>query len=64
MTRRGRYPAEMRKRAVRLLGEHEGEYASKWAASTSLAEKCGTTAEMLRKWVRAAEADGTVRRER
>ena len=58
MTRRGRYPVEMRERAVRLVLEQQGEYPSQWAAITSIAQKCGTTAETLRKWVRAAEADG------
>lgn len=57
MTRRGRYPAEMRERALRLVLEHEGEYPSQWPAITSIAQKCGMTAETLRQWVRSAEAD-------
>ena len=57
MTHRGRYPAEVRERAVRLVREHEGDYPSQWAAITSIATKCGMTAETLRHWVRAAEVD-------
>jgi transposase len=57
MTHRGRYPAEVRERAVRLVREHEGDYPSQWAAITSIAAKCGMTAETLRHWVRAAEVD-------
>ena len=56
MTRRGRYPAEIRERAVRLVVEHRHEYSSEWAAISSIAAKCGMTAETLRKWVRAAQA--------
>ena len=57
MTRPGRYPAEIRERAVRLVREHEGEYPSQWAAITSIATKCGMTPETLRKWVRMTEVD-------
>ena len=53
-----RYPAEVRERAVRLVMEHRREYESEWAAIGSIAEKCGKTAETLRKWVRQAEVDG------
>jgi len=59
MTTKGkRYPAEVRERAVRLVMEHRGEYESEWAAITSIAQKCGMTAETLRKWVRQSEVDG------
>ena len=57
MTRRTRYPAEFRERAVRLVLEHEHEYPSQWAAITSIAAKCDVTKETLRKWVRQAEVD-------
>jgi len=57
MTRPGRYPVEVRERAVRLVREHEGEYPSQWAAITSIATKCGMTPETLRKWVRNTEVD-------
>ena len=57
MTQRTRYPVEVRERAVRLVMEHTGEYRSQWAAITSIATKCGMTAETLRKWVRRAEVD-------
>jgi transposase len=59
MTTKGkRYPAEVRERAVRLVMEHRGEYQTEWAAITSIAQKCGMTAETLRKWVRQTEIDG------
>jgi transposase-like protein len=57
MTQRPRYPEEVRERAVRLVLEHAGEYASQWAAIESIAAKCGMTPETLRKWVRRAEVD-------
>jgi transposase len=58
MTKGKRYPAEVRERAVRLVVEHRGEYESEWAAICSIAQKCGMTAETLRKWVRQTEIDG------
>jgi len=61
MTRPGRYPAEVRERAVRLVQEHQQEYPSRWAAITSIASKCGMTPETLRKWVHRAEVDGGAR---
>jgi len=61
MTRATRYPVEVRERAVRLVVEHAGEYASEWAALTSIATKCGMTPETLRKWLRRAEVDGGAR---
>jgi transposase len=57
MERRGRYPAEVRERGVRLVFEQEGSHASQWAAITSIAAKLGCTAETLRHWVRQAERD-------
>ena len=61
MTHRGRYPAEIRERAVRMVFEHEAAHPSQWAAITSIASKFGMTAETLRIWVRRAEVDAGAR---
>jgi transposase len=61
MTRPGRYPQELRERAVRMVFEHQEEHSSQWAAITSIAEKFGLSSETLRKWVRRAETDGGLR---
>ena len=57
MEQRGRYPAEVRERAVRLVFEQQGNHASQWAAIESIAAKMGCTAETLRGWVRQSERD-------
>jgi transposase len=51
------FSPEFRERAVRLFREHQGEYASRWAAMRGIAEKLGCSAETLRSWVRRAERD-------
>jgi transposase len=42
---RGKYPDELRERAVRMVLDHEGEYASQWEAICSVADKLGPKAE-------------------
>jgi len=56
-----RYPQELRERAVRMVFEHQHEYASQWAAIVSIAAKVGPSAETLRNWVRRAEVDDGLR---
>ena len=57
MARTSRFSGEVRERAVRMVSEHRGEYASEWEAMVSIAEKIGCSAETLRKWVRRTEID-------
>jgi transposase len=57
MSRRIRYSQEVRERAVRMVIEHEGDYASQWEAIRSIAEKIGCSPESLRKWLRRTEID-------
>ncbi len=54
----GRYPDEMRVRAVRMVFEHQGEYPSQWKAIESISKKLSINHETLRLWVRKAEVDG------
>ena len=44
-----------------MVLEHQGDYASQWAAISSVAAKIGCTAETLRRWVRQAERDQGLR---
>jgi transposase len=61
MTRPGRYPQELRERAVPMVFEHQDEHPSQWAAICSIAAKFGTSQETLRHWVRRAEVDEDLR---
>lgn len=55
--RPGRYPVEVRERAVRLVFEHQDEYPSQWKAIESIAAKLDINRETIRNWVRKAEVD-------
>ena len=53
-----RYPAELRERAVRMVGEIRVDHESEWAAMTQVADLLGVgTAETVRKWCRQAQVD-------
>jgi len=55
--RPGRYPDEVRERAVRMVFDHQAEYPSQWKAIESISEKLSINHETLRQWVRRAETD-------
>src|SRR5699024_7159338 len=55
--RPGKYPDELRERAVRMVAEATPAHGSQWEAICSVADKLGPTAETVRKWVRRAEVD-------
>ncbi len=57
MAKAKKYPQEVRERAVRMVFEHEDQYASQWEAMRSIAAKIGCSPETLRLWVRRTEVD-------
>ena len=57
MAKQGRYPQELRERAVRMVQEHRGEYTSGWQATQSIAGKFGMHPVTLYEWVKRAEVD-------
>ena len=57
----GRYPDEMRGRAVRMVFDHQHEYPSQWKAIESISKKLNINHETLRIWVRRAETDAGAR---
>jgi transposase-like protein len=52
-----KFSPEIRTRAVRMVLDHEGEHASRWASVTSIAAKLGCTPRTLNDWVKKAEVD-------
>ena len=61
MGRNTRFSSEFRERAVRMVFDHRGEYASEGEAIGSIAEKIGCSAETLRKWIRQTQVDSGCR---
>lgn len=55
MGKPSQYSAEVREGAVRMVREHEREYASRWEAIRSIAPKIGRTAQTLHNWIRKTE---------
>jgi transposase len=59
---RGKYPAELRERAVRMFVEIRDQHPSEWAAMRAVAELLGVGhAETVRMWVRQSEIGDGVR---
>ena len=56
-----RYPEELRRRAVRMVFDHQADYPSQWKAVCAIAEQLGVHQESLRVWVRTAETDAGTR---
>ncbi|GAA2107150.1 transposase [Streptomyces synnematoformans] len=58
MARPSPYPAELRRRAVRMVAEVRPDYDTEWAAMKAVAAKLGIgAAETVRQWVRRDQVD-------
>uniref|UniRef100_UPI000562EDF3 transposase n=1 Tax=Streptacidiphilus rugosus TaxID=405783 RepID=UPI000562EDF3 len=62
MARPSPYPAELRRRAVRMVAEVRPDYDTEWAAMKAVAAKLGVgSAETVRQWVRRDQVDADTR---
>jgi transposase len=52
-----KYDEQTKVKAVRLVTQHRGDYASEWEAISTVAGRLGMTPETLRRWVRQAAVD-------
>jgi transposase len=52
-----RYGESTKAKAIRLVREHAGDYATQWAAIRAVSSRLGMSSETLRKWIRQAEVD-------
>jgi transposase len=51
------YDRDTRAKAVRLVRDHVGDYATEWAAIKAVSGRLGMSAETLRKWLRRSEVE-------
>ena len=58
MNKSSKFSPEVRERAVQMVQEHRGEYASLWAAIESKAPKIGCVPQTLHDWVEREATDG------
>jgi transposase-like protein len=61
MNKSKKFSPEVRERAVRMVFEHRGEYASLWTAVESIAPKIGCVPQTLLTWVKRHEVDAGLR---
>src|SRR5674476_1144704 len=51
-----KFSPEVRTRAVRMVLDHEGQHASRWAAVVSISAKIGCTPQTLQEWGKQRES--------